>query len=203
MAGKDSLALESYLTKRERRFSPVEREAALALVKQHVKTKNLIKHMLAAEAIMYHLAHHLGEDEETWGLAGLLHDIDYEKTMDVPEEHALIGAKLLESEDVDPTIIQAVLAHADKGPRLSMMDKALYATDPLTGLLVAAALIHPKKKLSAIDVEFVLNRFKEKSFARGADRDIISTCTDIGLELQEFIDLGLRAMQGISKELGL
>ncbi len=181
----------------------MEREAALALVKQHVKTKNLIKHMLAAEAIMYHLAHHLGEDEETWGLAGLLHDIDYEKTMDVPEEHALIGAKLLESEDVDPTIIQAVLAHADKGPRLSMMDKALYATDPLTGLLVAAALIHPKKKLSAIDVEFVLNRFKEKSFARGADRDIISTCTDIGLELQEFIDLGLRAMQGISKELGL
>ena len=84
-----------------------------------------------------------------------------------------------------------------------MMDKALYATDPLTGLLVAAALIHPEKKLSAIDVEFVLNRFKEKSFARGADRDIISTCTDIGLELEEFIDLGLDAMQGISKELGL
>lgn len=181
----------------------MEREGALALVKQHVKTKNLIKHMLAAEAIMCCLAHHLGEDEETWGLAGLLHDIDYEKTMDTPEEHALIGAELLESEGVDPAIIQAVLAHADKGPRLSMMDKALYATDPLTGLLVAAALIHPEKKLGAIDVEFVLNRFKEKSFARGADRDIISTCTDIGLELEEFIDLGLDAMQGISKELGL
>jgi len=182
---------------------PVEREEALALIKKHVKTKNLVKHMLAAEAIMHRLARHLGEDGDLWGLAGLLHDVDYEQTMDAPEKHALIGAELLASMQVDAAIIQAVLAHADKGPRLSLMDKALYATDPLTGLLVAAALVHPDKQLEAIDVEFVLNRFKEKSFARGADRETIRSCRDLGLELEEFIGLGLEAMQGISKELGL
>ena len=181
----------------------MEREAALILVKKHVGTTNLVKHMLAAEAIMRRLASHLGEDEETWGLAGLLHDIDYEETMNTPEKHALVGAKLLESLGLEPAIVQAVLAHANKGPRLSSMDKALYATDPLTGLLVAAALVHPDKKLAALDVEFVLNRFREKSFARGADRDIIRSCSDLGLELEEFIALGLEAMQGISKELGL
>ncbi|NMB46372.1 MAG: HDIG domain-containing protein [Firmicutes bacterium] len=181
----------------------MEREEALALVKEHVKTKNLIKHMLAAEAIMRRLARHLGEDEEIWGLAGLLHDVDYEQTMDAPEKHAVIGAKLLESLQVDPAIVQAVLAHAEKGPRLSLMDKALYATDPLTGLLVAAALVHPDKKLGSLDKEFVLNRFREKNFARGADRDIILSCIDLGMELEEFISLGLEAMQGISQELGL
>ncbi|NLJ79428.1 MAG: HDIG domain-containing protein [Firmicutes bacterium] len=181
----------------------MKRETALALVKEHVQTKNLIKHLLAAEVIMRHLARHLGEDEEEWGLAGLLHDIDYDQTKDNPKKHAVIGAKLLESEGVKPSIIQAVLAHAEKGPRQSLMDKALYATDPLTGLIVAAALIHPQKKLAAIDVEFVLNRFQEKSFARGADRTIIATCTDIGLGLKEFIAVGLKAMQEISGELGL
>ncbi|MGI6567017.1 MAG: HDIG domain-containing protein [Firmicutes bacterium] len=181
----------------------MEREAALALVKKHVKTRNLVKHMLAAEAIMRRLARHLGEDEELWGLAGLLHDVDYEETMDDPERHAVVGAGLLESLDVDPAIVQAVLAHADKGPRVSLMDKALYAVDPLTGLLVAAALVHPDRKLNSIDTEFVLNRFREKSFARGADREIIKTCSEIGLELEEFISLGLEAVQGISRELGL
>jgi len=181
----------------------VEREAALALVKEHVKTKNLVKHMLAAEAIMRRLAKRLGEDEVLWGLAGLLHDVDYEETKDNPEQHAVIGAELLESLGVDPAVVQAVRAHADKGPRVSLMDKALYATDPLTGLLVAAALIHPDKKLSSIDTEFVMNRFREKGFARGANREIIQTCSDIGLELEEFVSLGLEALQGISEELGL
>ena len=181
----------------------MEREAALALVKKHVKNKNLVKHMLAAEAIMRRLARQLGEDEDLWGLAGLLHDVDYEETMDNPEQHAVIGAELLRSLDVDAAIVQAVLAHAEKGPRTSLMDKALYATDPLTGLWVAAALIHPDRKLNSIDTEFVMNRFREKSFARGADRGIIKTCSDIGLELEEFITLGLEALQGISKELGL
>ena len=193
----------TYVLKQEGRSRLVEREAALALVKKHVKNKNLVKHMLAAEAIMRRLARHLGEDEELWGLAGLLHDVDYEETMDNPERHAVIGAELLRSLDVNPAIVQAVLAHAEKGPRTSLMDKALYATDPLTGLLVAAALIHPDKKLKSIDTEFVMNRFREKSFARGANREIIKTCSDIGLELEEFITLGLEALQGISEELGL
>ena len=181
----------------------MDRIEALELVKQHVKTKNLIKHMLAAEAIMRRLALHFGEDADLWGLAGLVHDVDYAQTADDPERHALVGAELVQSLEVEPAIIQAVLGHADKGPRLSLMDKALYATDPLTGLLVAAALIHPDKKLGSIDVDFVVKRFGEKSFARGADRDIISSCTEFGLELEEFLAMGLEAMQGIAGELGL
>ncbi|NMB26399.1 MAG: HDIG domain-containing protein [Firmicutes bacterium] len=181
----------------------MDRATALQVVKEHVQSKNLIKHMLAAEAIMRQLALHFQEDVELWGLAGLVHDIDYAKTADEPERHALVGAEILESLGVESAIIQAVLGHADKGPRLTLMDKALYATDPLTGLLVAAALIHPDKRLASIDVGFVLNRFGEKSFARGADREAISSCADFGMELEDFIALGLRAMQGISGDLGL
>ncbi|NLJ84979.1 MAG: HDIG domain-containing protein [Firmicutes bacterium] len=181
----------------------MDRTEALELVKKHVKTENLIKHMLAAEAIMRRLALHFGEDVELWGLAGLVHDVDYEETASDPSRHAIIGAELLRSLDVDPAIVQAVLGHADKGPRLTMMDKALYATDPLTGLLVACALVHPDKQINSVDVEFALNRFGEKSFARGADREIIRSCGELGLELEEFVTLGLEAMQGIAEDLGL
>ena len=112
---------------------------------------------------------------------------------------------MLEEIGLDEEIIYAVKAHnAIHGlPRLKLIDKALYASDPLTGLIVAAALIHPDKKLSSIDTDFVLNRYGEKSFARGADRDIIASCSEMGLELEEFISLSLEAMQEISKELGL
>lgn len=181
----------------------MNRDEALKLVKKYVKTKNLVKHMLAAEAIMRRLARHFGEDEEMWGLAGLLHDVDYEKTVNEPDKHGLVGAEMLEEAGVDPVIIHAVMAHAEKAGRESLMDKALYATDPLTGLIVAAALIHPDKKLASIDTQFVLNRFGEKSFARGANRDNIRSCTDFGLKLEEFISMGLEAMQGISRDLGL
>lgn len=181
----------------------MDRSEALSLVKENVKNKNLIKHMLAAEAIMRHLAEHFGEDVQTWGLAGLLHDVDYDKTKDDPEQHAVVGAKLLEEKGLPKEVVHAVLAHAEKAERVSLMDKVLYATDPLTGLIVAAALIHPDKKLSSIDAKFVMNRFGEKSFARGANREIIQSCSEFGMELEEFISHGLKAMQGISEELGL
>ena len=124
----------------------MQRDQALALVLEHVQSKNLIKHMLAAEAIMRRLALHFGAEQESWGLAGRLHDIDYDKTKDNPAEHALLGAKLLEEEEIEPEITQAVLAHAETGPRLSAMDKALHATDPLTGLLLAGSPNSPGKK---------------------------------------------------------
>ncbi|NLK09074.1 MAG: HDIG domain-containing protein [Firmicutes bacterium] len=181
----------------------MDRETALKTVKEHVKQTNLIKHMLATEAIMRRLAVHFQADEEMWGLSGLVHDIDYDQTADEPERHAIVGAEILKSLGVNDAVVQAVLGHADKGPRLTLMDKALYATDPLTGLLVAAALVHPDKKLASLDVDFVKNRFAEKSFARGADRDVIKSCSEVGLELDQFIALGLEAMQGIAKELGL
>ncbi|MEW5783510.1 MAG: HDIG domain-containing metalloprotein [Bacillota bacterium] len=181
------------------------REAAFTLVKEHVKNRNLLKHMLAVEAVMRRLALHLGEDQELWGLAGLLHDVDYDQTVDQPARHGLVGAELLAEKGCPPELIYAVKAHNEMlgVPPLSLMDKALYAVDPVTGLLVAAALIHPAKKLASIDQDFVSNRYKEKGFARGAGREQIETCGELGLTLNHFIALSLEAMQGISKELGL
>ncbi len=183
----------------------MKREEAYKLVKENIKQKNLVKHCLAVEAVMKRLAEHFNEDVEKWTLAGLLHDIDYEETADDPERHSLIGAEMLEGMGLSSEVVYAVKVHngAHGLPRKSLMDKALYASDPLTGLIVAAALIHPDKKLNSIDTEFVMNRYGEKSFARGADRDVIASCSEMGLELEEFIKLALEAMQDISRELGL
>ncbi len=143
----------------------MERQQALTLLKSHIKTKNLIKHCLACEVVLGALAERLGGDAAEWRLAGLLHDVDYDETVDSPETHAYPGARVLEEAGVSAEVVHAVLAHADKAPRESALDKALWCTDPLTGLIVAAALIRPEKKLAAIDADFVLNRFKEKGFA--------------------------------------
>jgi len=183
----------------------MNRADALQLVKDQVKNKNLVKHMLATEAVMRRLAEKMGEDPELWGLTGLLHDVDYDQTVDLPEQHGLVGARLLEEKGYPGELIQAVKAHNEAigFAAETVMDKALYAVDPVTGLLVAAALIHPDKKLAAITVDFVLNRFKEKSFARGADRGQIESCVNIGYSLEEFIGISLEAMQDVAKEMGL
>lgn len=183
----------------------MNREEALTKVKKYVKNKNLIKHMLATESIMRALAKRFNEDEEKWGLAGLLHDIDYELTEKEPEKHSLLAEELLEDDNLPEDVIEAIKAHNEihQLPRETLLAKALYAVDPLTGLIVAAALIHPEKKLAPLDVNFILNRFKEKSFARGANREQIKTCEEFGLSLEEFINIGLEAMKSISDELGL
>lgn len=204
------------------------RDEALALVRSLIRNENLIKHHLAVEAVMRALARHFGEDEvasahlrteqesplstdpvsaceETWGLAGLLHDADYEITKKDPHRHGLVIAEKLEELGVDPAIVRAVKAHNDAlgVPRETRMEKALYACDELTGLIVAATLVHPERKLAALDVPFVMHRFKDKSFARGARREQILTCSELGFELEEFIGLSLAAMQSIASELGL
>lgn len=183
----------------------MNREEAYQLIKGEVKNKNLIKHMLAVEAIMKALAKKLGEDEEKWGLTGLLHDIDYEITAKDPHKHSIVGAAMLKEIGLDDEIVNAVRAHNDmhKIKRITPLEKALFCVDPLTGLIVAAALIHPDKKLASIDHNFVLNRFKEKAFARGAKREQIKKCSELGFELEEFIKIGLLAMQNISEELDL
>lgn len=181
------------------------RDELAAEVSRRITTKNLFKHILAVEAVMRRLARHFGEDEERWGAAGLLHDIDYEDTKNNPDVHSIKSGEIAAELGFDSEIVDAVKAHNEIHgfPRETKMAKALYSADPLTGLIVASALISPKKKLSGIDTDFVVNRMGEKSFARGAKRDIIRACSELGLTVTEFISQGLEAMQGISEELGL
>lgn len=183
----------------------MEREKAYNLVKKNINQKNLVKHCLAVEAVMKRLAEHFDQDKKKWGLTGLLHDIDYEKTADDPEKHSIVGAEMLKELGLSDDIVYAVKVHNGMHgyERKSLMDKALYASDPLTGLIVASALIHPEKSLEALDTEFVLNRYSESSFAKGADRDVIASCKEMDLSLEEFIGLALEGMKSISDQLGL
>ena len=182
------------------------REEAFHLLKENLQNQNLIKHCLAVEAIMRALACHLNQDEEKWGLTGLLHDIDYEKVKNNMSQHSLVGAKMLEELGLSKDICQAVKVHNEAHgiPPKTLLEKALFVTDPLTGLIVAATLVLPSKKITDLKPENVLNRFKEKSFARGANREIIKKSEELlNLSLEEFVQIGLEAMQGISNELEL
>ena len=181
----------------------MNREEALKLVKENVSNKNLRKHMLATEAVMKHLARRFGEEEALWSLTGLLHDLDYDQTVNDFPRHGLNTAEMLTGADVPEEAVYAIKSHPGHFPRKSLLDKALYAVDPITGLIVAAALMHPTKKLKSLDVEFVKRRFKEKRFAAGADRDQIRSCEEFGLSLDDFIALSLEAMQEIDEALGL
>jgi len=181
----------------------MNREEALGLIEKNVSTRNLDKHMLAAESCMRRLARRFDEDLELWGLAGLLHDLDYDSTKDDFSMHGIRSAQMLSGSGVSESVINAIKAHAGKKELDSMMEKALYAVDPLTGLIVAAALMHPTKKIENVDTQFVLNRFREKRFAAGVHRDQIMSCESIDMELEEFIGICLDAMKSIGPELGL
>lgn len=181
----------------------MERRQALELIQARVKNKNLLKHMLAVEALMKHLARRWGEDEEFWGLSGLIHDLDVEATADAPEKHGLITERILRELGEPESLIQAVLAHCGRSECSCRMDRALYAADPLTGMIVACALVAKDRKLSNVDADFVERRMKEKRFAMGVKRGQIEACEKLGIPLPEFIALGLTAMGEISGELGL
>ncbi|TES91493.1 MAG: HD domain-containing protein [Candidatus Cloacimonadota bacterium] len=181
----------------------MDREEALGLIKEKVSNKNLKKHMLATEACMKEIAELLGKDKELWAIAGLLHDLDYDTTKDNFPRHGFETVEMLEDKGLSEEILQAILSHTGNVERTSVMDKALYAIDPTTGLIVAAALMHPSKKLENLDVDFIMRRFKEKRFAAGADREQIKTCSELDFELEEFIGICLKGMRSISDELGL
>ena len=180
---------------------------ALNLVSQYVKNQNSIKHMLATEAIMKALSRRFNENEETWALVGLLHDIDMEVTdyKNNPTKHGLVGAEMLEKMGVEKVITDAIRAHnpLTGKSRETLLEKAIFCADPLTGLIVAATLVLPSKKLADLAPNSVLKRFREKSFAAGVNREILATCSEIGLTLDEFVEIGLKAMQSIAFDLGL
>ena len=185
----------------------LSRQEALLLLKKYLKNENTIKHLIATEAVMKALAKKFESDkQEAWAMAGLLHDIDYEKVKDDLSQHSLEGAKMLEEFGLDKDICQAVKVHNEAhgiAPK-TLMEKALFVTDPLTGLIVAATLVLPSKKIADLTAENVLNRFKEKAFARGANREIIAKSEELlNIKLEEFVEIGLKAMQSIDKDLGL
>jgi len=178
-------------------------EEAKSLMVSKLANANLQKHCLAVAAVMRHLARRLGGDEDKWALAGVLHDLDYEETLKSPERHSLVTADWLAGYNLDPEVIGAIKAHGDKAPRDSLINKAIWCADPVTGFLVACALIRPEKKIASVEVASVIKRMKEKRFAAGANRDQMNACADMGLSLEEFMAISLAAMKEIASELGL
>lgn len=183
----------------------MDRNQALELLKEHVKSENLYNHSLAVEAIMRGLASYLSEDEDKFALAGLLHDIDYDQTADDPVRHSAIGAAMLQDFGLSEELCYAVKVHNEAHglPRLSVLDRALYAADPASGFITAAALIRPDKQLAAVELKSLKKRFKEKSFARGANREQISSCSELGMELDIFLEVSLQSMKKIADQIGL
>lgn len=184
----------------------ITREEAYGLVLEHLHSRHLVNHSLAAEAVLRAVATELAEDIDKWGLAGLLHDLDAESHPDL-DIHTTRTAEILNGRGVDPEIVEAICLHnpqAHPGARRSKpLHHGLAAGETVTGLIVAAALVNPEKKLDAVKPKSVRKRFKEKAFARGADRAIIAECAVIGIEVPRFCELSLTAMQRIAGEIGL
>jgi putative nucleotidyltransferase with HDIG domain len=184
----------------------IAREKALELLHSNMQNVNLRKHCYAVEAVMVALAQYFNKDKELWGLAGLVHDIDYEK---FPKTHPVSGIELLKKENYPKEVIDAVAAHGwgyqDNLPKpANKMEWSLYCCDELTGLIVACALVRPDKKLASVTVDSVLKKWNQKTFAAGVDRSQIENCEkELEIPLSKFIEIALNSMQGISKELGL
>jgi len=183
----------------------MNRQQAWELLCEYTKSKNLRKHALAVEAAMRAYARRFGEDEELWGVVGLVHDFDYEK-YPTAEEHPSKGAEILREKGWPEEIIRAVLSHAPYTgvTRDSLMEKTLFAVDELTGLIVAVALVRPSKSIYDVKVRSIKKKWKDKSFAAGVNRaDVEEGAADLEIELNEHIAIVLEAMQGIANELGL
>lgn len=187
----------------------ISREESLSLVTSWTQNKNLVKHMLAVEAAMLGIAQKLqipNDKLQIWGIAGLLHDADYDK---YPEKHPQIIIDELTKRNEDQSLIDAIRAHAWKyngfetEPK-TKMEWSLYCCDELTGLIIAVALIRPEKMISVVTVDNVLSKWKKLDFAKGVNRDQIGLCEEkLGIKLPDFIQIVLSSMQGIAIELGL
>jgi len=183
----------------------IAREDALALVNERIPQANLVNHCVATEIIMAALAQRLGcseTDIERWALTGLLHDLDYAETAEDPTRHALVSAELLAGL-IDDEMLHAILGHADKVERETLMDHALWCADPTTGFVVAAALVRPDRDLENVELKSLKKRWKEGAFAKGDSREQMAGCEKLGLERDEFLELALGAMKARKGEIGL
>ncbi len=179
---------------------------AWTVLTEHTSSPNLLKHMLAVEAVMRAYARRFGEDEETWGLVGLLHDLDYERHPSQEAGHPFVGVSLLRERGCDEVLCRAILSHADYSgvSRVTRMEKALYAADELSGFVIAVALIRPSRSLADVDVVSVMKKMKDKAFARGVRReDIVRGAEEFGVPLEEHIEAVIQALRRIAPQLGL
>jgi predicted hydrolase (HD superfamily) len=183
----------------------MQRQQALEIVRTYVKNEALVRHMLSGEAVMWAYAETLDEDGELWGLAGLLHNFDWEIHPTV-EEHPLAGLPILEEAGVPESVLNAIAGHADHTgvPRESRLAKALFACDEITGLITAVALVRPSRSLYDLKASSVRKKWKDKSFAAGADRDMITQgAQEFGVDLWQHVDFAINAMRRIAKDLDL
>jgi putative nucleotidyltransferase with HDIG domain len=184
----------------------MDRQKALELLRQYVKSENMIRHCLASEAVMRALADRLGQDREKWGLAGLLHDIDVELTAGDISRHTHEAGRILAENACDPEIVEAVKMHNEKAhgkTRSAVFHSALAAGETITGLITATTFVYPDRKLASVKASSVVKRMKDRRFAASVDRDVIMECERLGLSLEEFSSLALEAMRGTAAELGL
>lgn len=182
----------------------LKREDAFALVRKNVAKENNVKHMIAVGAVMKETAKQLDEDPLKWELVGILHDIDFEKCTG-PNDHTKIAKEILKGIVTDD-IIEAIMAHNYENTGVALdnrMKKALVASDAVSGLLVACALVMPSKKMGEVRLDSLMKKFKSKDFAKGASRDGLAVCTELGMTLEGFLSVALEGMKGVSGELGL
>ncbi|MBI3646543.1 MAG: HDIG domain-containing protein [Acidobacteriales bacterium] len=182
-----------------------QRTAAWGLLTEYTRSESLRKHALAVEACMRAYARKLGGDEELWGLVGLIHDFDYERWPSL-EDHPYRGNEILTERGYSEEIRRAVMSHAEYTgmPRVSPMEKTLFACDELAGFITACALVKPGKSLAEVEAKSVRKKMKDKAFARSVNRDdIVNGTVDLGVELEEHIGFCIEAMKGIARELGL
>lgn len=181
------------------------REEALALLKKYNKSEGLIKHALAVEGVMRYCARKRREDEEKWGVIGLIHDLDYEQ---FPEQHCQKSEEILHAEGWPEEYIRAVMSHGwglrtDVEPR-SNLEKVLYAIDELTGLVVATALVRPSKSVMDMKVKSVKKKWKDKAFAAGVDRSVVEKgAAMLGVEPDELMEDAIMGMRDVADEIGL
>lgn len=190
----------------------ITKDQADKLVQTYVTEPVTQLHLLESEAIMRALARHLEQDEEKWGIIGLLHDIDWDLTKNDHKQHCIKAQEILKQAGATDFLIETVISHGydnDTIPSLkdnkrkTTIQYCLVAAETLTGIIIAAALLQPDKKLSSVQLKSLKKKYKSKSFAAGCDRDRVAECEKAGISIDDFLEIGLRALQGISDKLGL